>query len=111
MEGRLRPLGSQEKRDGYALLQEIRVITGKKNNYASTTLQHLVELIHRPPIISLTFKKWTRIIMRQIPLTENLKNTKDLMWFDVVLLFLEGRDRKRTNQIEGFVTLPSWEKW
>lgn len=105
MEGRLRPLGSQEKRDGYALLQE------KNNNYASTTLQHLVELIHRSPIISLTFKKWTRIIMRQIPLTENLKETKDLMWFDVVLLFLEGRDRKRTNQIEGFVTLPSWEKW
>ena len=105
MEGRLRPLGSQEKRDGYALLQE------KKNNYASTTLQHLVELIHRSPIISLTFKKWTRIIMRQIPLTENLKETKDLMWFEVVLLFLEGRDRKRTNQIEGFVTLPSWEKW
>lgn len=33
--------------------------------------------------------------MRQIPLTENLKDTKD---------------RKRTNQIEGFVTLPSWEK-
>ena len=51
MEGRLRPLGSQEKRNGYALLQE------KKNNYASTTLQHLVELIHRSPIISLTFKK------------------------------------------------------
>lgn len=105
MKGRLRPLGSQEKRDGYALLQE------KNNNYASTTLQHLVELIHRSPIISLTFKKWTRIIMRQIPLAENLKETKDLMWFDVVLLFLEGRDRKRTNQIEGFVTLPSWEKW
>ena len=35
----------------------IRVITGKKNSYASTTLQHLVELIHRSPIISLTFKK------------------------------------------------------
>lgn len=89
----------------------IRVISGKKNNYAPTTLQLLVELIHRSPIISLTFKKWARIIMRQIPLTANLKETKDLMWFDVVLLFLEGRDRKRTNQIEGFVTLPSWEKW
>lgn len=64
-------------------------------------------VIHRSPWVN----KWTRIIMRQIPLTENLKETKDLMWFEVVLLFLEGRDRKRTNQIEGFVTLPSWEKW